>query len=560
VRALAERAGIDVLHYDLRLDLRTVAEKQLSGAASLSFLLRPGARQISFDLAGMEVDSVLLDGVHTEFRLAAGVLSLLSPKPADPPAHEMTVFYHGSPSEGLIFGRDGAGDPTAFADNWPNRARWWFPANDHPSDKATVRFDVRVPGGWSLVANGARSQPEDRSPEADGSRRWEWETRVPIPVYTMVIGLARFSHLDLGRAACGRAPNAPGGCVRVSVWALRGDSAYGAERFRRAVDMVDFFAKLIGPFSFEKLTHVESSTRFGGMENSSAIFYPRVPWSERRMSEGVIAHETAHQWFGDAVTPARWGHLWLSEGFASYFGPLYFRDRDGEEAFRTRMAAARARVLDSDVSARPVIDEDATELYSLLNSNNYQKGAWILHMLRGVVGDSAFFRGVREYYREHRDGNVLTEDFQRAMEKTSDMSLEWFFRQWLYQPGFPQLRAEWWTEDVNAGGSGGADLSGRADPAGDADLDGKANPAGSNRELVIAVSQTQPPGWPTFRLPMEVAVRPEGGGAPVRRPILLSTRADTVRLRVERPVADISLDPGEWVLGRFEISHRGETP
>ena len=129
----------------------------------------------------------------------------------------------------------------------------------------------------------------------------------------------------------------------------------------------------------------------------------------------TIAHETAHQWFGDAVTEREWSHLWLSEGFATYFEALWTEHAFGDSAFRAEMAATRAEILgDRVVATRPVIDSAQTDLMQLLNANSYQKGGWTLHMLRTLVGDSAFFRGIRDYYAAHRDGNALTDDLMHA--------------------------------------------------------------------------------------------------------------------------------------------------
>src|SRR5690606_29984849 len=130
-------------------------------------------------------------------------------------------------------------------------------------------------------------------------------------------------------------------CVAVTTWVFPADTANAAPSFRRAAEMVDFYSTLVAPFPYEKLAHVQSSTRFGGMENVAAIFYAERSIAQGRDIEGTVAHETAHQWFGDAVTEADWHHLWLSEGFASYFGPLFFEHADGVERFREIMAGAR---------------------------------------------------------------------------------------------------------------------------------------------------------------------------------------------------------------------------
>lgn len=540
-RPPAERAGLDVLAYDLALDLTGAGAGRLQGHAALRVRADPALDAIRLDLVGLTVDSARLDGRPASCRHDGAVLEIAPGGRAPggglaPGRHRVDVFYRGRPRDGLAFGTGGRGEPTAFADNWPNRARWWFPSNDHPSDKARVRFDVLAPAGHAVVANGRRVAGPVPVSGDDDVERWVWETRVPLPTYLMVVGTARFRRLEAGEAACGRAPEAAGACVPVSVWALAGDSAFAAERFRRAPDMVDVYTRLFAtPFPYAKLAHVESSTRFGGMENAGAIFYARQPWADGTMGEGVIAHETVHQWFGDAVTPARWRHLWLSEGFATYFAAVYFGLRDGPEAFRSRMEEARRDYLGSDVVGRPVVDT-TRDLFSLLDANSYEKGAWVLHMLRGAVGDSAFFRGVRRYLRRHLHGTARTSDLRRATEAASGRDLGWFFRQWLRQPGHPRLQAEWWTEP---------------------------SPDGTGRTLVLEVRQNQPAEWPTFRLPLEIrargGVRPDEGEA-TRREVTLSRREETVRIAVPGPVTEVTLDPEDRLLATVELRRRAREP
>lgn len=526
LRSGAERTGIDVIHYDLDLDLRSGTPAPGAAARPLEFRGRARLRVrlatarepvLPLDFAALTIDSVLVDGVRAAFEQRPNELVVVLPPGAPDGERTVEVAYQGAPRHGLLWEPLGGERLGIFADNWPNRARWWFPSNDHPSDKATVRLTVRAPAGLRVVANGVLRD--------SAAGVWQWETRTPVPTYTMVIGVAPFQVVELGRAACDRAPAAPGPCALISLWALPGDSAFGVERFARAANMVEFFTELVGPFPYEKLAHVESATRFGGMENASAIFYARTPWARGTMGEGVIAHETAHQWFGDAVTPREWHDLWLSEGFASYFGPLYFAARDGPDVFRRLMSEARDAYLRSSVVGRPVVDsvQPGSNLFDLLNANNYDKAAWVLHMLRGMLGDSVFFAAVRQYYVTYAHGNAGTEDLRRVMEETARRDLGWFFTQWLYRPGYPQLRAAWSTREAAAG-----------------------------VEVELVLRQLQPPGWPTFRLPLEVDLYGVDGRI-ARHRLELTERADTFRFHAPRPVTRVEIDPDERVLKTLEI-------
>jgi len=228
--------------------------------------------------------------------------------------------------------------------------------------------------------------------------------------------------------------------------------------------------RIIGPFPYTRLSHVESSTRYGGMENSTAIFYPAASYARRTLREGTVRHETAHQWFGDAVTEADWHHVWLSEGFASYFDLVFGAALHGDSVLQEGMRRDARSVMESRVVDRPILDTDVTDPNRMLNANSYQKGAWVLHMLRGLVGDSAFFRGIRDYYAAYRDSSVLSLQFQQKMEAAAGRRLNWFFGQWLTQPGYPKLDVVW-----------------RADSAGS--------------RVTLEVLQTQPGAWGRYTIP-----------------------------------------------------------
>jgi aminopeptidase N len=214
--------------------------------------------------------------------------------------------------------------------------------------------------------------------------------------------------------------------------------------FAAAPRIVRFFESLVGPFPYDKLAHVQSLTRFGGMENAGAIFYADRLFVERTLGDALIAHETAHQWFGDAVTEREWADLWLSEGFATYYAALWAREAHGEDAFRRELATMRQQILaDSVVARRPVIDSLQRDYLALLNTNSYQKGGYVLAMLHEQMGDSAFHAGVRRYYERFRHGNASTEELRRAMEGASSRSYGSFFDQWLRRPGVPEVQVGW---------------------------------------------------------------------------------------------------------------------
>ena len=435
-----------------------------------------------------------------------------------------SVCYHGAPQDGLIIGQSARGRRVAFADNWPERARFWLPVLDHPRAKAAVSFHVHGPRSWRYVAPGRAGYAiVDRFPrEESGIELTGWRETHLIPTYTMVIGAGEF-------AVSSHRPVVNGGdVIPIEVWTYPEDSAYAdSVPFRRATEIVEVMQRLIGPFPYEKLAHVQSSTRFGGMENSSAIFYAEKPYVERRMGEGVVRHETAHQWFGDAVTPRDWPHLWLSEGFATYFDGVIGAALDGDSVLVNGMRANAETYFKSAVTDRPIVDSGfAAEPMKLLNANSYPKGAWVLHMLRGLIGDRPFFDGLRTYYRTYRDSTATSEDFERVMERASGKNLTWFFHQWLYQPGYPQLDVTWQRE------------------------------AGAGR-MLVGITQRQKPEWGLFRLPVLTLEFRDSGGRTLRRDVAVTGADASAQFDLPFAPSEVRVDPdGKLLLKVTAISRR----
>ena len=431
-------ADIDVIHYDLSLTLPDTG-RTINGVSTLLVQARPETRNLSVDIL-LAVDSVAVNGARSSFTARdGGVIVPLGPA-AD--SARVAVYYHGAPADGLIISRDPEGRWQAFGDNWPNRARHWLAVVDRPGDKATVSWTIDAPTELTVVANGTRTD-STRSAGQPWRTIWRWEERHPIATYLMVLAAAPLRVEPLTSTKC--LARQEGGCLEQTLYLAKDAKPGIPAAFREAEGIVAFYSSLVGPFPYEKLAHLQSTTRFGGMENATAIFYADALFRNGTIGSSIVAHETAHQWFGDAVTESEWPHLWLSEGFATYFAELWAERSRGRDTLVAHLRAIRSGLLaDSMVFARrPVIDTAATDLMSLLNSNSYEKGGYVLHMARRLLGDSVFFRGLRGYYAGHRDGNATSDDLRRALEGASGRDLGWFFNQWLRQPGYPELDTHW---------------------------------------------------------------------------------------------------------------------
>ncbi len=433
----AYQPGVDALDYDVRLQLPDTGA-MLRGDVTLTARRSPGLAHLWLDLAdSLAVRLVQVDGRAVPATHAHGRVDV----PLDGAAGEQVrvrVVYDGIVRDGLIVRKDHEGRWTWFGDNWPDRARQWLPTIDHPSDKATVSFSVIAPAGRTVVSNGVLLGTTALDGAQRGLTETRWREARPIATYLMVIGAGPLVEHDLANATCARGDE--GQCVAQSVYVMPEVRDWLPGPFASAGPIVELFSRLVGPFPYEKLAHLQSATRFGGMENAGAIFYADNLFATRTLRDGLIAHETAHQWFGDAVTEGAWGHLWLSEGFATYFAALWTRASRGDSAYHAELAAIRRTVLsDRVVATRPVIDTAETDYLRLLNRNSYEKGGFVLYMLHQQLGDSAFFGGLRAYYARYRHGNALTDDLQREMERASGQRLGTFFDQWLRRPGVAEL-------------------------------------------------------------------------------------------------------------------------
>ena len=433
--------GIDVLDYDFRLQLPDTGAV-LRADVTIAARRGAGVRMLTLDL----VDRLTVRAVEVNGRpVAAARTHDKIGVPLDDVRGDsvsVRVRYDGVVTDGLVVRKDAQGRWTWFGDNWPDRARHWLATIDHPSDKATVTWTVRAPTGRTVVANGRLLGVRQLEGRDAGSSETRWRESHPIPTDIMVIAAGPLDRFDLPTTGCMR-PD-PAQCVQQSVYVLPENRDYLPGPFAAAQPIVALFEQLVGPFPYEKLAHLQSATRFGGMENASAIFYAYDLFPARKMTEGLIAHETAHQWFGDAVTEREWGHLWLSEGFATYFAALWTKHSRGEPAFRDEMHRIRREILaDPIVAQRPVLDTAQTNYLALLNANSYQKGGYVLYMLDRRLGDSAFFAGLRSYYARYRDGNATSDDLRRELERASGQSLERFFDQWLRRPGVAELKVGW---------------------------------------------------------------------------------------------------------------------
>ncbi len=516
------QSGVDVQHYVFRLTL-TDASDRIAGEADVTVQFNgEAARELRLDLVGtgqngqtgMTVSEVRRNRQPVPFTHASDVLRI--PLSAAPTRGEKQVFkitYTGVPTDGLVISKNKFGDRTFFGDNWPNRARHWLPVADHPSDKSTCEFIVTAPDHYRVISNGLLKE-ETGLP--GGLRRTHWVEAVPIPTKVMVVGASRFAvqYVDTLR-------NVP-----VQSWVYPQDREAGFFDYAPAAPILTFFDSLVGPYPYEKLANVQSKTRYGGMENAGNIFYNEkaIHGKKNLDMERLVAHEIGHQWFGNSVTEKDWPHVWLSEGFATYLADVYVEHAYGPERMAEYLQKERKEVFDfaKENPALPVVVTQPTDLMALLNPNSYQKGAWILHMLRQLVGDDAFWQGLRTYYSRYRNANAATEDFRQVMEEVSGKDLAGFFKQWLYSPSYPRLTGTW-----------AYDLT--------------------QKELVVQLRQQA--GAP-YALLLELGIYDAAGKLLGKETVQMEGAEKTFRIKATSTPANVVADPDTEVLAEVELKKR----
>ena len=507
---------VDVINYGFALELQD-RDDQISGTADIDIrFVGEGETSLRFDLVnrdpvtgqGMTVSAVSADGAGLVFAHRDNALTVELPRRFENGQRlRLRVAYAGQPASGLRIANNRHGDRTFFSDNWPNKARHWLPTVDHPYDKATSDMIVTAPAHYQVVSNGLLVEQTDLPGDR---RRTHWRESVPIAPWLYVLGVARFAvqHVDTfeGKA--------------IQTWVYAQDRDAGFYDFAVPTrDVLDYYSDRVGPFSYEKLANVQSNSVSGGMEAASAIFYSEgsVTGDRSLRWRNVVIHEIAHQWFGNAVTESDWDDVWLSEGFATYFTLLYIEHAYGRDEFLDGLEASRQRILEFD-KQRPdyrIVHDNLDDMSQVTTGQIYQKGAWVLHMLRGMMGDEAFWTGIRSYYRAHQDGHATTADFRGEMERASGRDLRGFFDQWLTRGGLVRVDGDW---DYRA--------------------DAKS----------ITIRLTQRDSARLFAMPLQVGVYTAGSATPAITTVQLSGASHEFQISAGLRHDRVVLDPNHLVL------------
>ena len=502
--------NLNVTHYEFSIYLSDSYD-MIRGEAIIrishtgpSPIIRLDLTGLDPDRKGMVVEKLTLNEEEVDWVHPGNELIITPDSPREEgETSRIMIKYFGIPRDGLIISRNRYDDRTFFADNWPDRARNWIPCIDHPSDKAPVDFKVYAPSHYKVVSNGYLVEESILN---EGIKLTHWKEEISIPTKVMVIGAARFATRLAGRV----------GGTEIWSYVYPEDRENGFSDYSIAVKPFTFFSEQIGTYSYEKLANVQSKTIFGGMENAGCIFYSERSVTGKGETERLMAHEIAHQWFGNSVTEKDWHHIWISEGFATYFTAYYQGSVYGEPRLKSAMLLARNRVISSyERNPGAVVDTTITDLMDLLSTYSYQKGAWVLHMLRSDLGDDLFMQGIRTFYNRYRNRNALTSDFRITMEEISGRELDQFFYQWLYLEEIPDLEVSWTYSP-------------------------------RSREVNVLVEQVQP--GIAFRFSLDIEILTEGER--VLESVEIDEKTERLTFRTSSRPAEINMDPDIKLLYR----------
>jgi aminopeptidase N len=430
--------------YDLqnvRVHLRFDTDnKKVIGEVTHSIsVLRPNVSELKFDSVALTIESVALDGKAAKYETTADKLIVKLPQAAHPGERmEVSIHYWGTPTKGLYWVLPDKDYPDRPREIWSQGesedTRYYIPIYDYPNDRTTSEMLVTVPSNWLTISNGRLAGVKT---EADGSKTWDWKQTEPLSTYLISVVAGEFvEKKDTWRG------------MPVEYVVPKGQESKIDTTFEHTKKMLDAFSDRLGvryPWAKYAQTSVDEFV-VGGMENTSAttltaraLVNPALAAETLQGADSLDSHELAHQWFGDLLTCRDWADIWLNEGFATYMEHYWtevgFSKDDAEYEFWTdaNRWAAQKRLFPN-----PIVSYDITN--AIENSGNiYGKGGLVLRMLREKLGDEAFFHALHHYIETNRGQNVVTADLIKAIEQDTSVSVDEFFRQWVYGAGAPKF-------------------------------------------------------------------------------------------------------------------------
>lgn len=417
--------GFDVRHYGLDVAYDPDTDR-LDGRTRITARATQNLSSFDLDLQQLEVTRIEVNGRRAKFTRDGDEIRI-SPREylRKHKTFTVTVTYGGVPeplSGPIVFGSDYGWMKTTdgvFVACEPNAASTWFPSSDHPSDKAAYDIRIKAPKGLTGVSNGRLVSTYTKG----GQTVAHWRESKPMATYLATATIGKFD-VRKGRT--------PGGTpIYVAIDPVL-ENSNNVDVYGVTAEVTDYWSKLFGPYPFEETGAIVDDMPQAGfsLETQTKPVYSAI------RSESTIAHEIAHQWFGDSVTPEKWNDIWLNEGFATYSQWLWSEHKGTQSARDAFLAAYNSRPADAPFWQIVVGDPQRDTMFA---SAVYQRGAMTLQVLRERIGDKAFFKLLPAWVQHNRYGNAETADFIRLAEKISGKQLDELFRTWLFTKGKPAL-------------------------------------------------------------------------------------------------------------------------
>ncbi|MDI6841049.1 MAG: M1 family aminopeptidase [bacterium] len=517
----------DVLHYNINIELDFPGNLILHAWTEITAKSKTDTlSRANFNFVGLTIDSVLANGSIADYeQVGTGPDQILSVDLAgtipDGDIFRIGVSYSGRPTDGIYY-QSGIAYVMSIPWSWTNYpigARYWFPCKDEFHDKATSELSVTVPAGYKVVANGYLENVDTVSTKVT----YHWVENYPIPTWYIVFAVSDYVVLNdtfvYGDSS-----------MPIIHFVRRADSSDALIAFSNVSDILTFFSDLFSegscgegryPFFHEKYGLVQLPSLGWAMENQTNVFLA-ISIPPNHNYEWLIAHETAHQWWGCSITPGSVKDVWLNEGFATYCEALHSDYWEGGIPYHDYMIDIMDYYLNYENSPLghpfPIYDPPGSGLWS---ATTYEKGAAVLHMLRHIVGDSTFFDILCTYYKTYEYSNAITADFQTVAETQAGIELDWFFDEWIYKAGHPEYEWSW-----------GWDSLGQ-----------------DSFRINLYINQVQPHNWdvPTFKMPIDIEVYSAYGDTTLFV-AWDSLETQSFSFLVNYPPTSVKFDPNDWIL------------
>jgi hypothetical protein len=433
---------IDVLHYDLSLNFRQVSSQLLSGAASVVFTPKQSnVSAISLDLLSMNIDSVKWqDDSHLSYAYNDTLLRVQFPLAlSNQDTTSITVFYRGTPQQdpsgwgGFYFqGSYAYNLGVGFSVDPHNFGRVWHPCFDNFAERATYTFRVLTTAANNAYCNGERMSVS--SIGAD-SLLTVWEMHNPIPTYLASVAVAPYTHVLQHHTSA-----LTGNQIPVWLIAVPADTTGFKNSFVNIGVGIDAFEKRFGPHQYNKVGFVLVPFNSGAMEHATNIAYPRITANGSLLYQSLMAHELSHHWWGDWVTTSSASEMWINEGFARWCEAIFFEELNGYSSYLNEVRKNHFNVLRSahvkDEGHYPMNQVPHSHTYG---DHSYNKGADMIHTMRGYMGDTLFYQGLQYIQQEFAEAHITSEQFRDAMITATGFDLNPFFEDWIFSPGQPHF-------------------------------------------------------------------------------------------------------------------------